>query len=236
MFRKIAQELPPAPPPQAPEMPMAPAAPPAMPDLGMGAPAVPDLSGLGGGMPPAPSAPMAAPAGNERQEIIGPIKSVSQIFYDMDIVNFVENNLHLSSEELTRKIWLDYGGKENGKPDNTKIGKRKDQESDLESNPEEAKKERTETEDCKWERLESGKNIDDIITYADLGKMVEGVIYGVVQKAFMAGMAPPGGAPGMPAMASNRARIIIAKNLEREYLFKQSDTMIKEIINKINLH
>jgi hypothetical protein len=38
-------------------------------------------------------------------------------------------------------------------------------------------------------------------------------------------MAPPGGA----AMASNRARIIIAKNLERECLFKQSDAIIKEI-------
>jgi len=59
----------------------------------------------------------------------------------------------------------------------------------------------------------------------------------VVQKVFAAGAAPAGGAGGgMPAFASNKARIIIAKNLEREYLFRQSDTMIIEIINKINLH
>ena len=63
-------------------------------------------------------------------------------------------------------------------------------------------------------------------------------IKAAVATAFAAGQAPAGGAApgGMPSFASNKARIIIAKNLEREYLFHQSDTMIKEIINKINLH
>jgi hypothetical protein len=231
MFKKIAQEAPLAPPAPAPEA--APAAPPI--DLGIPA-GLPDLGSMGLPAPaPAPSAPMASPAGGERQEILSPIESVSQIFYDMDVVNFVENNLHINANELTRKIWLDYGGKENGKSDQTKVGQRTEDVADIE--PDQAKKEREQTEDSKWERLKSGKTIEDIISYADLGKMVEGIIFGVVQKAFAAGQTPPAGAGGgMPSFASNKARIIIAKNLEREYLFKQSDTMIKEIINKINLH
>lgn len=233
MFKKLAQEAPmtaPAPMPEA--APATPAAPPM--DLGMPpATGMPDLSGMGM-TPPAP-APMAAPVGGERQEIIGPVESVSQIFYDMDIVNFVENNLHINAPELTRKIWLDYGGKENGRADQTRRGKRAD--DSVNNDPSAAKAEIDQTEDSKWERLKSGKTIEDVISYSDLGKMVEGVIFGVVQKAFAAGAAPAGGAGGgMPAFASNKARIIIAKNLEREYLFRQSDTMIKEIINKINLH
>lgn len=195
----------------------------------------PDMGGMGLGAPPPAPAPMAAPAGGERQEIIGPIESVSQIFYDLDIVNFVENNLHINPSELTRKIWLDYGGKENGKADQTKKGKRT--EDSVNNDPDKAKAEIDQTEDSKWERLKSGKTIEDVISYSDLGKMIEGVIFGVVQKAFAAGQAPAGAtAGGMPSFASNKARIIIAKNLEREYLFRQSDTMIKEIINKINLH
>ena len=236
MFKKFAQEAPMPAPAPAPMPEAAPAAPPV--DLGMPpSTGMPDLGGMGMGLgaPPAP-APMAAPAGGERQEIIGPIESVSQIFYDMDIVNFVENNLHINPSELTRKIWLDYGGKENGKADQTRVGKRTD--DSVNNDPDKAKAEIDQTEDSKWERLKSGKNIEDIISYSDLGKMVEGVIFGVVQKAFAAGQAPAGGAAGggMPSFASNKARIIIAKNLEREYLFHQSDTMIKEIINKINLH
>ncbi len=231
MFKKIAQEVPPPAPAPAPAPEAAPAAPV---DLGMPA-GLPDLGSMGlPSPPPAPSAPMASPTGGERQEILSPIESISQIFYDMDVVNFVENNLHINANELTRKIWLDYGGKENGKSDQTKVGQRTEEATDIE--PDQAKKERDETEDSKWERLKSGKTIEDIISYADLGKMVEGIIFGVVQKVFTAGQAPAGGAGGgMPSFASNKARIIIAKNLEREYLFKQSDTMIKEIINKINL-
>jgi hypothetical protein len=59
------------------------------------------------------------------------------------------------------------------------------------------------------------------------------LIYGVTQKIFAQGAAPAAG--GGMAMAANRARIIIAKNLEREYLFKESDTIIKQLINKIKL-
>ena len=63
--------------------------------------------------------------------------------------------------------------------------------------------------------------------------MVSGLIYGVTQKIFLQGAAPAPG--GMGAMAANRARIVIAKNLEKEYLFKESDTIIKQLINKIKL-
>jgi len=167
----------------------------------------------------------------DRQEIIGPIESPTQIFYDMDVANFIENNLQFDADALAKKIWLEYGGTEEGKKDSAKLGKRTDEFSD--NTPEQAQAEREATEDTKWERLKKGTSIEDIISFSDLGKMVSGLIYGVTQKIFAQGAAPAAG--GGMAMAANRARIIIAKNLEREYLFKESDTIIKQLINKIKL-
>ena len=51
---------------------------------------LPDL-GMALGVPP-PATPMAGPTMGDRQEIIGPIESPTQIFYDMDVANFIENN------------------------------------------------------------------------------------------------------------------------------------------------
>jgi hypothetical protein len=212
-----------------PDMGAAPAAPTA-PDPSLGG--MPDLSSMLGG-PPAPSAPMAAPAMGDRQEIIGPIESPTQIFYDMDVANFIENNLQFDADSLTKKIWLGYGGTEEGKKDNSKLGERTDDFAD--HSPEEAQAEREATEDSKWKRLKKGTSIEDIISFSDLGKMVSGLIYGVTQKIFAQGAAPVGGAGGGMAMAANRARIILANNLDREYLFKESDTIIKQLINKIKL-
>ena len=213
----------------------APLAAPPVPDMGAApAPAaaggMPDMSSLFGAPAP-PAAPMAAPALGDRQEIIGPIESPTQIFYDMDVANFIENNLQFDADALAKKIWSEYGGTEEGRRDNAKLGERTDDFSD--NPPEEAKAERESTEDTKWKRLKKGTSIEDIISLSDLGKMVSGLIYGVTQKIFSQGAAPVVG--GMGAMAANRARIVIAKNLEKEYLFKESDTIIKQLINKIKL-
>jgi hypothetical protein len=207
--------------------PMAPPAPP---------PAADPLAGGGGGMPPMPPmgmptdpmaaaapAPMPPPPPGDRQEIIGPISSPSQMFYDMDLARYIQNNLQLDADALAKKVWEAYGGKPNGQPDSSKVGSRTD--SYTEHTPEQAQAERKATENSKWKRLEAGKTIADIVSYDDLGKIVSGLIFGVIQKVITQSMAPPGGA----AMASNRARIIIAKNLEKESLFKQSDAIIKEI-------
>lgn len=215
----------PAPAPPAPDMTAAPTSPP---PLG----GMPDLSSMLGA-PPAPASPMAGPAMGDRQEIIGPIESPTQIFYDMDVANFIENNLQFDADSLTKKIWEEYGGTEEGKKDNAKLGERTDDFS--EHSPEEAQAEREATEDSKWKRLKKGTSIEDIISFSDLGKMVSGLIYGVTQKIFAQGAAPAGGAGGGMAMAANRARIIIANNLDKEYLFKESDTIIKQLINKIKL-
>jgi hypothetical protein len=209
----------PLPAPPVPDMAAAPA-----PSLG-----APDMSGLFG--TPAPAAPMAAPALGDRQEIIGPVESPTQIFYDMDVANFIENNLQFDADALAKKIWSEYGGTEEGRRDNAKLGERTDDFSD--NSPEEAQADRNSTEDTKWKRLKKGTSIEDIISFSDLGKMVSGLIYGVTQKIFAQGAAPAAG--GGMAMAANRARIIIAKNLEREYLFKESDAIIKQLINKIKL-
>jgi hypothetical protein len=82
--------------------------------------------------------------------------------------------------------------------------------------------------------LEKGKTIEDIISYDDLGKVVEGLIFGVIQKASASAAAPPGAAPmGGGLLASNKARIIIAKALEKEYEFFLTDTIIKDILKSI---
>jgi len=216
------------------------------------APVADPMAGLGAGAPPATPLPGLSPSpladpmaglgttpappqtpGIERQEIIGPITSIAQIFYDMDIAKFIQNNLQINSDKLAKKIWLDYGGKENGQINQSNVGKRTDSNNEL--SPEKAAEERKNTDKSKWERLEKNKNIGDIISYDDLGKVVEGLIYGVVQKSNAASMAPPGGAPmGGGLMASNKARIIIAKNLEKQGQFKLSDTIIKELIKKLS--
>jgi hypothetical protein len=219
-----APAMPPPPPPPAPPMgggfdPMAP-----MPPMGgMGPMGADPMGGMGAPPPP--------PSGGDRQEIIGPIKSLAQIFYDMDVAKFIQNNLHVDHDKLTKKIWADYGGKENGKPNYSYLGQRTEKNNDL--SPEEAAEERNSTEDSKWERFEKGKNIADVISYDDLGKVVEGLVYGVVQKASAAAAAPPGGAPmGGGIMAANKARIIIAQALERQGEYYLSDTIINNILEK----
>lgn len=210
----------------APDMTLAPPAP--SPALG----GMPDLSGMIGAPSPAPSALMAAPAMGDRQEIIGPIETPTQILYDMDVANFIENNLQFDADSLTKKIWSEYGGTEEGKKDNSRLGERTEDFADR--SPEEAQAERESTEDSKWKRLKKDTSIEDIISFSDLGKMVSGLIYGVTQKIFAQGAAPQAAGGGM-AMAANRARIILANNLDKEYLFKESDTIIKHLINKIKL-
>lgn len=183
------------------------------------------------GFPSMPqTAPMASPASGDRQEIIGPIESPTQIFYDMDISNFVENNLHMGVDELTSLIWKEYGGSDDGKKDNSKLGKRTGDSKDL--NPDDAKKERDITEDSKWERLPKGKSIADIISYSDLGKIVSGLMYGITTKIVTQSATP---AAGTAMASSDKIRIILANNLDDEYLYKQSDTIINQLIKKIKL-
>jgi glyoxylase-like metal-dependent hydrolase (beta-lactamase superfamily II) len=65
--------------------------------------------------------------------------------------DYIENNLQFDADALAKKIWLEYGGTEEGKKDSAKLGKRTDEFSD--NTPEQAQAEREATEDTKWERL-----------------------------------------------------------------------------------
>jgi len=236
-FRKAQLDPGTAPPPPPPPTGAAPAAPsvaPPMPDMGMtpglGMPPPPPMPGLG------PTDPMAAggASGVNRQEVIGPIDSLAQIFYDLDIAKFILNNLQIDSKKLASKIWEDFGGKPDGQTDSSKSGKRTEQNA--KASPEDAAQERDRTENSKWERLAKGKTIGDIISLDDLGKVVEGLIYGVIQKSGTAAAAPPGGAPPMGGglFASNNARIIIAQALEKRYDFYLADAIINDIIKSVS--
>jgi len=219
-----APPMPPVPPPAAPSL-GAPMAPP-MPPLGMPDPTMPMA-----GMPPTPPPAQGSDIEN-RQEIIGPINSVAQVFYDSGIANFIQNNMQMNSEDIARKLWADYGGNEDGSANSNNVGKRTKENKKL--SPEMAKQEREKTEKSKWERLAEGLTIEDIVSFQDLGKLTQGLMFGIIMKAGAAAAAPPGGGP--PALASiiaNKTRIIIAKQLEKEYLFSESDTIIKDIYKNL---
>jgi hypothetical protein len=203
------------------------------PDPLAGAAPAPAIPPMGGGLPMdpgmgMPTDPMAAPAPTgDRQEIIGPINSIAQVFYDYDVAKYIQNNLHLNEKDLASKIWSEYGGNPDGTSDESKSGKRTD--NNLKLSPEDANKEREQTKNSKWERLEENKTIEDIISLSELGNIVKGLIYGVVMKSSAQAAAPPGGAPAGGIFAANRCRIKIAKALEKEYLFNQTDAIINDI-------
>jgi len=164
-------------PPQAPAMP-----PPPMGMPPMGAPAA----------APGPADPNAGP----RQELVGPLDSVSKILYDYDIGTVVDGNAARDAEELALEVWKAYGGNEMGDDVETQTGRRTD--SVLKLKPEQQESEREATENKRWLRLPLGKTIEDITTLDELSEILSGLVLGSVKSK----NAPPapGGMP--PPMAS----------------------------------
>lgn len=109
MFKKIAQAEPIAAPPGG--------APPAMPDLGMG-------GGMDLGLGAAPMGGAPAPA--------SPIGPKPPIKYPLDKINYILQDADIDQEimglnpidEVVTKIWLMYGGDQNGGVDPNKKGER----------------------------------------------------------------------------------------------------------------
>lgn len=167
-------------------------APPMMPPPPMGGMPPPPM----GGMPGMPPTPGAAPSG-PRQELTGPLDSVSKILYDYDIGTVVDGNAARDAEELALEVWKAYGGTEMGDDVESKTGNRTPESS--KSSPEKQESERKATEDSKWQRLPHGKTIEDITTLDELSEILSGLVLGSV-KAKAPAAAPPGGMP--PPMAN----------------------------------
>jgi len=183
-MRRFAQAPPPDAAPPVGALPMAP--PP------MGGMPPPPMGGMPG-MPPPPGAPPSGP----RQELIGPLDSVSKILYDYDIGTVVDGNAARDAEELALEVWKAYGGTEMGDDVESKTGNRTPEST--KAAPEKQEAEHKATEDSRWQRLPFGKTIEDITTLDELSEILSGLIFGAV-KAKAPAAAPPGGMP--PPMAN----------------------------------
>lgn len=185
-MRRFAQAPPEAAPPAGGMPPVPPPPMGGMPPPPMGMP----------GMPPPPGAPPSGP----RQELVGPLDSVSKILYDYDIGTVVDGNAARDAEELALEVWKAYGGTELGDDVESKTGNRTPESA--KAKPEKQEAERKATEDSRWQRLPHGKTIEDITTLDELSEILSGLVFGSV-KAKSPAAAPPGGMP--PPMANTVA-------------------------------
>lgn len=156
---------------------------------------------MGGAPPP------GGPPPPERPPIPGPLDSVGKLLYDFDIEKEIATNPNRSEEDLATKVWVEYGGSEDGGVIEGNIGQR--DESDSRKDPQQASEENEKTQSSKWLRLPRGKHVSDVTSLEELTGMMKDLMYGTIKK-FKAPAAPPGGGPpGMPGMASRGGSIMI---------------------------
>ncbi len=218
---------------QIPPMPGANAGmPPIMPGMAPGMPPTDPMAAMMGGAAPGapPVQPMAAPAqAPPRPEINGPLDSLSKLLYDVDITKLIENHGGDKPDEIALEVWKTFGGEPNGMDDKKQnLGERTKENDQL--GPEDAVKERSNTEDEKWKRLPKGKSISDITSLDDMAKSMQGISLGTVKQETKerggAGAAPPGGAPpGAPPMptAATNSRVILSRSLDKLGYYRQAD-------------
>lgn len=129
-----------------------------MPDMG----AMPMADAGAGGAPGASGEGAAQPA---FKIIHSPLDGLGKILADLDLKTFLENNFGSDPADLAKKIWVMYGGNEDGLGEGKK-GKRKEKpESEDPTQQEKIQDdEYNETRESRWERLPEGVSIDEITT------------------------------------------------------------------------
>lgn len=180
------------------------------------------MAGMGMGMPAAPMAmPGAAAAPPAPKQIKIPLSNLGLILADAGIELKLMEQLEDDERELANKIWIQYGGKENGDVEEGRVGKRKD---DVEASDEEIKA----TDKSRWERLPEGQNLQDLeITLDDFANAVKFLSFGFAKnKSKEQGAAPGGG--GMPGMASRKLdnMVKLALNLDLLGLYNIADRIM----------
>ena len=137
-------------------------------------PAMPPMDPMGGmGMAP-PVAPMAMP-GQQAKIIKIPLANLGLILADAEIDKQLMESMEDNELELANKVWLDYGGTENGGVDKEKRGERKDGE---EASDDEIKN----TNKTKWKRLPEGQNLLDLeITLDDFANAIKFLSFGIAK-------------------------------------------------------
>jgi len=163
-----------------------------------------DMGGMG-------ATPPAEPATTERPKIAGPLKSVGEILYDFNIEEYIALHPDQSEEDMSEKVWEEYGGNHNENIKSDKEGER--DEKSQNRTPEEVNSEIEKTYDSKWKRLPIGKTIDDITSLDEIVGLMKSLTYGTVKK-FKSPAAPAGG--GMPPLASQNSFSSLIDEIKRD--------------------
>jgi len=135
------------------------------------------------------------PTAKSKPPIYKPLDSMADILYDAEAEQMIEDDPNLSSDELAMRIWIAYGGREDGNVIPGRIGERIEQDM---YNVQEAEKERKITEHSRWKRLPKGKYIIDLFKLDELAKVIKGLIYGHIKETKQ--QAPAGGMGGGMSM------------------------------------
>jgi hypothetical protein len=193
------------------------AAPPPLPPPGMGAPMPP--------LPPMPPPPgMAPPPGgatsNTNQKAIRePLTNLGLILADAEIEKMLMEEMQFDEREIANKIWIMYGGDEDGGVVEGHVGKRKD---DQEINDEEI----TDTKKKRWERLPFGQSLIDLeIELDDMANAVKYLSFGFSKnKSKEQGAGGPGGMPMASLKLENMVKL--ARNLDFYGLYSVADRIM----------
>jgi hypothetical protein len=176
---------------------------------------------MGMGMPAAPMAMPAAPPASSQKQIKIPLSNLGLILADAGIELKIMEQLEDGGQDIANKIWIQYGGEEDGNVDEEKRGKRNDTE---EATDEEIKN----TDKTRWERLPVGQNLLDLeITLDDFANAVKFLSFGFAKNKSkeQAGGAAGG---GMPGMASRKLDIMVklAQNLDLFGMYSVADRIL----------
>lgn len=179
-----------------------------------------------GGLPPMPPMPGMAPpppggaqSSSNQKAIREPLSNLGLILADAEIEKMLMEEMQFNEREIANKIWIMYGGDEEGGVVDGHVGKRKD---DQEITDEEIKA----TEETRWKRLPFGQNLIDLeIELDDVANAVKFLSFGFAKNK---SKEQGGGAPGGMPMASLKLEnmVKLARNLDFYGLYNVADRIL----------
>lgn len=181
------------------------------------------MGGMGMGMPTAPTAMPGAPQTppSAQKVIKAPLSNLGLILADAEIEKKLLEQLEDNEQGIANKIWLQYGGQEDGGVDQDKRGERKDDE---EASDEEIKA----TDKTRWKRLPEGQNLLDLeISLDDFANAIKFLSFGFAKnKSKEQGGGAAGG--GMPGMASRKLEnmVKLARNFDLLGMYNVADRIL----------
>ena len=186
-------------------------------------PTMDPMAGMGMGMPAAPMAMPGMPAAppEVQKQIRIPLSNLGLILADAGIEIKLMEQLEDGEQDMANKIWIQYGGNEDGDVEKGRIGKRK-------ANAEVDDTELKETDKSRWERLPEGQNLQDLeITLDDFANAVKFLSFGFAKnKSKEQGAGAAGG--GMPGMASRKLEnmVKLAHNFDLLGMYSVADRIL----------